>query len=409
MSKLLYAMYDLANSAYTMVIVTFVTSAYFANQIVGDAQLGAAYWQWTAGVCGILIALTGPLLGLVADKKPKGRIIYLERFTLFCILTTCLFWFSKPNSNFILFTLLIFFVSNYFYEIATIFYNSLLKNCSNKKNIGKTSGLGFALGYLGSVPIIFICLYLFILPEKTLFNLDKNNFEHIRFIPFIVALWFLIFSFPMIYYFKNKIKYATNYKESSSLKKIFELVWKNKFTSTGKFLLARMIYSDALIVLIAGGGVYASGVFGFSPSELLKLAIYSNVVAFVGVLIGGYLNDLFSSKNIILICILFLIVAVIYGSLIAQTKNQFFNNVMFISFFIGSIQSASRVLMTKFLNTNNLGKGFGLFSFSGRVTAFAGPLLVGTVTYLYSQRIGLFSVSFLFLLGFILMMSVKNL
>ena len=123
MSKLLYAMYDLANSAYTMVIVTFVTSAYFANQIVGDAQLGAAYWQWTAGVCGILIALTGPLLGLVADKKPKGRIIYLERFTLFCILTTCLFWFSKPNSNFILFTLLIFFVSNYFYEIATIFYN----------------------------------------------------------------------------------------------------------------------------------------------------------------------------------------------------------------------------------------------------------------------------------------------
>jgi UMF1 family MFS transporter len=82
---------------------------------------------------------------------------------------------------------------------------------------------------------------------------------------------------------------------------------------------------------------------------------------------------------------------------------------MFISFFIGSIQSASRVLMTKFLNTNNLGKGFGLFSFSGRVTAFAGPLLVGTVTYLYSQRIGLFSVSFLFLLGFILMMSVKNL
>ena len=137
MSKLLYAMYDLANSAYTMVIVTFVTSAYFANQIVGDAQLGAAYWQWTAGLCGILIALTGPLLGLVADKKPKGRIIYLERFTLFCILTTCLFWFSKPNSNFILFTLLIFFVSNYFYEIATIFYNSLLKIVRIKKILVK--------------------------------------------------------------------------------------------------------------------------------------------------------------------------------------------------------------------------------------------------------------------------------
>ena len=69
--------------------------------------------------------------------------------------------------------------------------------------------------------------------------------------------------------------------------------------------------------------MYASGVFGFSPSELLKLAIYSNVVAFVGVLIGGYLNDLFSSKNILLICILFLIVAVTYGFLIAQTNLQY--------------------------------------------------------------------------------------
>ena len=99
---------------------------------------------------------------------------------------------------------------------------------------------------------------------------------------------------------------------------------------------------------------------------------------------------------------------VIYGSLIAQTKNEFFYNVMVISFFVGSIQSASRVMMTKLLDKNNLGKGFGLFSFSGRVTAFAGPLTVGTLTYLYSQRIGFLSVSVFFVLGFILMMSVKN-
>ena len=90
------------------------------------------------------------------------------------------------------------------------------------------------------------------------------------------------------------------------LKNLLQLVWINKFTSTGKFLLARMIYSDALIaliVLIAGGGVYASGVFGFTPGELLKLAVFANVVAFVGVLLGGYLNDKISSKTIILTCI----------------------------------------------------------------------------------------------------------
>ena len=408
MNKLFYGLYDLANSAYTIIVVTFITSAYFANQIVGDPQLGAAYWQWTAGLCGILIALTGPLLGNIADKKPKGKINLLHMFTILCILITCLFWFAKPSTNYILFTLIIFLLSNYCYEAATIFYNSLLKNCSNENNIGKTSGAAFALGYIGCVPVLLFTLYVFVLPDTIPFGLDKSKFENIRFIPIIAAVWFLIFSLPMIYYFKKKISYEENLDVTPAFKKIFEIIWKNKFTAAGKFLLARMIYSDALIVLIAGGGVYASGVFGFTSGELLQLAIYANIVAFVGVLLGGYLNDKFSSKNIILVCIFVLTLTVFYGSMIAETKDQFFYNVMVISFFIGSIQSASRVMMTKLLETNDLGKGFGLFSFSGRITAFAGPILVGTMTYYYSQRIGFLSISVFFVLGFLLMISVKN-
>ena len=408
MGKLFYGLYDLANSAYTMIIITFVTSAYFANQIVGNPQLGAAYWQWTAGLCGIVIALTGPFIGALADNKPKGKINFLQIFTLLCILTTCLFWFAKPNPNYILFTLIIFFISNYCYEVGTIFYNSLLKKCSDENNIGKTSGFAFALGYIGSIPILLLVLYFFILPETIPFGLDKNNFEHIRFISLIVAFWFFIFSLPMINYFKKKISYEENDDTTPVAKKIIEIIWQKKFTSVGKFLLARMIYSDALIVLIAGGGVYASGVFNFNSSDLLQLAIAGNIVAFVGVLIGGYLNDKFSSKTIILFCIDVLKCTVVYGSLIAQTKSEFFYNVMVISFFIGSIQSASRVMMTQLLSKTDLGKGFGLFSFSGRVTAFAGPLMVGTLTYLYSQRIGFLSVSFFFVIGFLLMISVKN-
>ena len=409
MNKLFYGLYDLANSAYTMIVVTFITSAYFANQIVGDPQLGAAYWQWTAGLCGILIALTGPLLGNIADKKPKGKINLLQIFTILCILTTCLFWFAKPMSNYILFTLIIFLLSNYCYEAATIFYNSLLKNCSSENNIGKTSGLGFALGYIGSVPILLFTLYVFVLPDTIPFGLDKSKFENIRFIPIIAALWFLIFSLPMINYFKRYVQFKENTVDQTPIfKKLIELIWKNKFTPIGRFLLARMIYSDGVIVLIAGGGVYASGVFGFTPGELLELAIYANIVAFIGVLLGGYLNDKFSSKTIILVCIAVLTTTVFYGSVVAQTKTQFFYNVMVISFFIGSIQSASRVMMTGLLETDDQGKGFGLFSFSGRVTAFAGPLLVGTITYYFSQRIGFLSVSLFFVLGFVLMLFVKN-
>ena len=408
MSKLFYALYDLANSAYTIIVVTFITSAYFANQIVGNPQLGAAYWQWTAGLCGILVAITGPLLGNLADKEPKGKINLLHTFTIFCILFTSLFWFAKPSVDYIWYALIIFLLSNYFYEAAVIFYNSLLKSCSNENNIGKTSGFAFALGYIGCVPILLFSLYVFVLPDTIPFGLDKSKFENIRFIPVIAAIWFLIFSYPMINYFKNHIEYKENSDPTPVFKKLIALIWKNKFTSTGKFLLARMIYSDALIVLIAGGGVYASGVFGFTPGELLKLAIFANLVAFVGVLLGGYLNDKISSKIIILTCIAVLTLCVFYSSIIAQTKTQFFINVMVISLFIGSIQSASRVMMTGLLKDDDQGSGFGLFSFSGRITAFAGPLLVGTMTFFYSQRIGLLSISIFFILGFILMLFVDK-
>ena len=71
MNKFIYGLNDFANSAYTTIIITFIISAYFANQIVGNPQIGAAYWQWTAGFCGILIALTGPFIGAVADKTAK--------------------------------------------------------------------------------------------------------------------------------------------------------------------------------------------------------------------------------------------------------------------------------------------------------------------------------------------------
>ena len=407
-SKLFYALYDLANSAYTIIVVTFITSAYFANQIVGNPQLGAAYWQWTAGLCGILVAITGPLLGNLADKEPKGKINLLHTFTIFCILFTSLFWFAKPSVDYIWYALIIFLLSNYFYEAAVIFYNSLLKSCSNENNIGKTSGFAFALGYIGCVPILLFSLYVFVLPDTAPFGLDKSKFENIRFIPVIAAIWFLIFSYPMINYFKNHIEYKENSDPTPVFKKLIALIWKNKFTSTGKFLLARMIYSDALIVLIAGGGVYASGVFGFTPGELLKLAIFANLVAFVGVLLGGYLNDKISSKIIILTCIVVLTLCVFYSSIIAQTKAQFFINVMVISLFIGSIQSASRVMMTGLLKDDDQGSGFGLFSFSGRITAFAGPLLVGTMTFFYSQRIGLLFISIFFILGFILMLFVDK-
>ena len=400
-------MYDFANSSFSAIIITFIFSTYFARQIVGDVQLGAAYWQWTTGVCGLLIALTGPYLGIIADKRKNGLINFLRIFTILCILMTCLFWFSKPEASFILYTLIIFLFSNYCYEIAQIFYNSLLQQSSEKNKLGSTSGLGFGLGYLGTIPVLLIVLYYFILSDTVLFDLNKQEFENIRFTALIVALWFLIFSIPILFFFKDKTSkdIKTNHLNFQSL---IQIIWQNKLTEAGKFLIARMLYADALIVLISGGGVYASGVFGFSFDEIIQMAIFSNVIAFLSVIVGGFLNDKYSSKNLILISIAALTLCIIYASLFAESKSNFFGVVMVVSMFIGIIQSASRVMMTSLISEEQAGRSFGLFAFSGRITSFAGPLLVGTMTYYFSQRIGLFSNTLLFVLGFYFMLKIKN-
>ena len=274
MKKLIYGLYDLANSSYSAIIITFVISTYFARQVVGDIQLGAAYWQWTAGICGLLIAVSGPVLGSIADRRKGGLIYFLRLFTFLCLAITCLFWFALPSVDYIFFTLIVFLLSNYCYEIAQVFYNSLLKQSAPSKDLGKASGLGFGLGYLGTVPILLIVLYFFILPEKSLFNLDKNDFEHVRFTSFIVVVWFLIFSIPMLFKFSDQNQNAQQNNSVNMFKELFRMIFQKKFTMIGKFLFARMLYADALIVLISGGGVFASGVFGYNFQEIIQMVMF---------------------------------------------------------------------------------------------------------------------------------------
>ena len=156
-----FALYDFANSAFTTIIITFIFATYFAKQIAPNPVLGQTYWGWTIGITGFFIAIIGPIAGSFADKK--NRIVFFIRcFSLLCISFTALLWFSKPSQSYLLYTLVIVGIANFFYELSLIFYNSLLKDISTSKNLGKSSGFGFALGYIGGIVILLISIKLFI-------------------------------------------------------------------------------------------------------------------------------------------------------------------------------------------------------------------------------------------------------
>jgi len=401
-----FALYDFANSAFTTIIITFIFATYFAKQIAPNPVLGQSYWGWTIGITGLLVALIGPLIGSFADKKNCTE-FFIKLFTIICIILTSFLWFAKPSEKYLLYTLLVVASANFFYELSLIFYNSILKRISNSNNLGKSSGFSFALGYIGGILILIICIKVFIDNEVLPFGLSKENSENIRATSIVVALWYLIFSIPFLFSLKKKIKNKIE-RSSNNIKKIKNLFWDKGLNNLGKFLLARMLYADGLNAIIIMGGIFAVGVFNLEIKDLLVLSVLMNITAFIGAIIGGYANDKFSSKSVII----FSLLGLIFSSaiiLFIKTKIFFLIFASINGFFIGPIQSASRVFITKSIDENNQASGFGLFALSGKLTSFIGPLLVSTLTYISnSQRIGFSAAIILLLIGLLVLLKVKK-
>ena len=207
----------------------------------------------------------------------------------------------------------------------------------------------------------------------------------------------------MTFFWKGK---KSKKKKYTSIKDIKKIIWNNKLTTTGKFLIARIFYADAVIVMQTGGGVYAVGVNGFTPKELIFVLIVGNLVAGVFAYIGGHLNDKYNSKTIITWSIATLILAV-FAIVFSPSKEFFFFTLLLVAAAIGPLQSASRTLMSRISQQNTQGKSFGLYALSSKATAFVGPFMAGTITYHVSQQAGFASISILFLVSLFMLSKLE--
>ena len=399
-----YCMYDWANSPFSTVIITFVFASYFEKAIVGDPEKASVLWGWAISFSAILIAILSPFIGRHIDKNYSHK-FWLVLFTLISSLGAASLWFAYPVESSIVFILCILVISNLCFELGGVVYNSLIPNFSIENKIGELSGKAWAAGYVGGIVCLLIILFGFIQIEDPLFGIKKEHAENIRIAGPIVAIWFIIFSLPLFY--------KTPYRSSKIIIKksnIFKEVIKNiksiiSYNDIGKFLFARMIYTDGLNTLFAFGGLYASGTFNMSFSEIIIFGIMINITAGIGALFFSYLDDKIGPKIIILISLFFLIIIGIF-TLVITDKNLFLMLGSALGFFIGSVQASSRSFMARFIKDGNNTEIFGFFAVSGKCTAFLGPAIIAIIISVYdSQRIGMSIIIIFLVIGFLLMLN----
>ena len=396
-------MYDFANSAFTTLVVTFIYSTYFVKSLAPDEIIGTTLWSRAVTFSAIAVALVSPLAGAVADRGGfrKG---FLLLSTIVAVVATTGLYTALPGQ--VLKALLWFAVANFAFEMGNVFYNAFLPDIAPGKYIGRISGYGWGLGYVGGLLAMGIAMVGFVSPETPWFGISKEAGAHIRATNLLVAAWFAVFSVPIFLWVEEKRPRASRVRGvlSSSYRQLVRTFREaRQYREILKLLVARLVYNDGLITIFAFGGIYAVGTFGFTFNEIMVFGIVLNVAAGIGAFAMGFLDDLMGGKRTIQVSLVFLILATLMA-VFTQSKTVFWISGILVGFFAGPNQSASRSLMGRFVPPEKENEFFGLFAFSGKATAFLGPLALGELTRVFqSQRAGVSIVAVLFVAGSVLL------
>ena len=404
-----WCFYDFGNSAFTTLVITFIYSTYFTNAIAENEIDGTYLWSQAIAITAVIVSLLSPILGAIADKGGYRK-IFLTLTTYMSIGATALLFF--PIKGQILFALILVVIANVNFELGGVFYNAYLPEIVSRKKIGRISGIGWGAGYLGGLLAMLVAMIGFVSADDPWFGLKIETGEHIRATNILVAVWFFIFTLPAILYLKEKKVESANrigivvLNSIQALKKTFQEI--KIYKNTVRFLISRLIYNDGLVTIFAFGAIYASGTFGFTFNEIMIFGIVLNIAAGSGAFLMGYIDDVIGGKLTIQISLIGLMIAVLLA-VFANSKLLFWVSGIIVGLFAGPNQSASRSLMGRLTPPDKINEFYGFFAFSGKLTSFLGPMLLGIFTkYFSSQRYGVAVVFIFFFVGFLLMRNVNE-
>lgn len=423
--------FDWAAQPFFTVVTTFIFGPYFVSRMADDPVAGQSVWAYAIAAAGILIAILSPILGSISDQTGPRK-PWIAGFAVLKIFSLCMLWYAEPGSN-LVFIAFFFVMATVAAEFSIVFNDSMLPRIVNNQAIGKVSNIAWGLGYLGGMIVLILVVALMagspdtgktLLGLDPIFGLDPARGEGDRATGPLAALWYLVFILPMFLFTPDmgqgrKIRDAVRIGIRELRETIVEA---RQRLGIFKFLVARMIYQDAVAALLALGGVFAASMFGWATAEIGVYGIILNVVAIFGCLVAAWLDTRLGSKWVVIVSIMCLTLATIaivstgpgftlfgFVQLPMEDSGGMFGTAaekayilygLLIGLAFGPVQASSRSWLARSVAADEAGRYFGLYALSGRATSFVAPFLVATVTAVFaSQRLGMAVIVLFFLAG----------
>ncbi|HMN88092.1 MAG TPA: MFS transporter [Bauldia sp.] len=433
--------FDWAAQPFFTLVTTFVFAPYFAARVAADPVEGQALWGYAAAAAGLAVALLAPVLGAIADAAGRRK-PWIAAFSVLLVAGSFALWYAVPGAgDSVMIALVAFTVATIGAEFATVFTNAMMPDLVEDGRLGRLSGTGWGIGYVGGlVSLVIVLGFLAGSPEtgKTLFGLaplfglDPATGAGDRAAGPLSALWYVVFVLPLFLFTPDgarRLRLGAAIREGlGSLRAT--VVGLRDHRNTARYLLANMIYTDGFAALVVFGGIYAAGTFGWSAMELGLFGILLTVTGTIGAIAGGRLDDRLGPKRVVLAALAGLAVASL-GILSIDPSHVLFVVPVrppapgdglfgspgeiaylvlgaFLGLVAGPLQAASRTLLVRVSPREHMTQFFGLYALTGKVTSFVGPLAVGALTAASgSQRIGISVLVLFFLAGGAVLLGVR--
>lgn len=394
-----WTLYDFANSAFAAIILSTVYPAYYAGVVVGNAEgRGDLWWGAAVSTAMIILALTSPALGGIADHAGVRKPFFVG-FSVVCIVATALMATVGPGAARWGWTLAV--IGIITFEAAIVYYNAYLPRIAAPETLGRVSAAGFAVGYAGSL-VAFGVAYPFAA-------------AHAYWGCFVsAAALFALCSLPAFVVLPGDTGRAMPLGDAArrGIRQVrdtlTEILAAPDRRQMRRFLGAYLIYEDGVNTVITFAGVFAAKTLGFTFTEIILLFMIVQIAALVGSAVWATPTDRRGPRFVVR-ATLVQWTAVTVATFFVEQKWHFWLVALLAGTGLGAIQAASRTFMATLIPHGREAEFFGFYALVGKTGAVFGPLVFGGMSWLLAgnQRAAIVAVGSFFVIGFALLMRVQ--